>query len=170
MNDKPPVPTRVIHVGAGDPDSLAALNATLAGLFDRQDPLPRLAQLLAEARAILPDRLKNDRYWLPCALIFYSVPALREAIPGFFDFRRNEIDVDDYNAMILDSLSASQQVLVRLAFHLYNDRHPLPSGSLISLRLLDPFHFELAILAIRLAHGATPFAPWETPEEEGATP
>lgn len=156
----PPVSTRVVYVDVDpdDPAAVAAANAALNEMFNAQaDPQPRLAQLLEETLALLPDRLKRDNYWLPCALIFRAVfPGL---IPVYFDFAERLIDIPRFNEK-QRGLSHGEAVLVDLAFHLFNDNNPLPNNSLLGLRALDNFHFELAMLAIRLAHHSA-FAPWE---------
>jgi hypothetical protein len=153
-HQKPPVPieTRVTYVDPNDPQA-AEIEAAFDAMFaDQADPQPRLAQLLAETRELLPDRLKNDAYWLPAALIFHAV--FPKHILTYFRFNSPaQIDIPRFNRKIRGFLSYGEGFLADLAFHLYNDSNRLPRNGLTSLRALDPFHFELAILAIRLAHG-----------------
>ncbi len=146
-----PVETRVTYIDPNDPeaaDAEAAFNETFSALAD---PHPRLAQLLAETRDLLPGRLKNDRYWLPCTLIFHTV--FPTHIPTYFNFDIPQIDIPRFNKKVRGFLSYGEGILADLAFHLYNDSNRLPRNGLTNLRALDPFNFELAILAIRLAHG-----------------
>lgn len=152
---KPPVPveTHVTYVDPADPGA-AEVEATFNGMFAAQaDPGPRLAKLLEETREMLPARLKNDRYWLPCTLIFHAI--FPRYIPTYFNFNRPpaEIDIPRFNKKVRGYLSYGEGFLADLAFHLYNDSNRLPRNGLTNLRALDTFHFELAILAIRLAHG-----------------
>jgi hypothetical protein len=145
-----PVQTYVVHVDPADPTEVEEANAVLNAMFNAQaDPRPRLAKLLEETRALLPPHLRDDRYWLPCTLIFHAV--LPAFIPGFFNFQQDKIDIPRFNGEI-DGLSHGEDVLVGLAFHLYKDSNPLPADGLTNLRVLDKFHFELAMLAIRLSH------------------
>jgi hypothetical protein len=171
MTKKLPIPveTRVVYVDVDpdDPEAVAEANAALNEMFNAHDfpPRPlgrpqggqsegrgegRLAQLLEETRALLPPRLKNDRYWLPCTLIFHTV--FPTHIPTYFNFDIPQIDVPRFNKKIRGYLSHGEGVLADLAFHLYNDSNRLPRNGLTNLRVLDKFHFELAMLAIRLSH------------------
>jgi len=151
---KPPVPveTYVAYVDPADPGA-AEVEAAFNEMFCAQsDPAPRLAQLLTETRGLLPDRLKNDHYWLPCTLIFHAV--FPGYIPTYFRFSSPaQIDIPRFNKKVRGFLSYGEGILVDLAFHLYNDTNHLPRNGLTNLRALSTFHFELAILAIRLAHG-----------------
>ena len=107
--------------------------------------------LITQVRQTLPDHL-HDAYWQPCVLIFMAVPVLAESMTEYFDFEREEICINRFKRDIYPYLSSGQQFLVDLAFHCYNPlSNPLPDDGLLNLRLLDSYHYNIAVTAIHLA-------------------
>ena len=107
---------------------------------------------------------KRDRHWAGLLCIFVAVPSLRKAIDYYIDFGRAEIDAPGLRKLIRGSLSHGESVMLQLALHLFNDANPLPPGGLTNLRHLDNANFEMALLAIRIAHGDGQQQRKETPD------
>lgn len=111
-------------------------------LFNRPPYDPGAA--LAKAQSLLPDQQKRDQYWLPLALICSN--AGLEWLLESLQRRENEARINKK----LGLLSSGEYVLALFALHLFNDVHQLPDDGLTNLRLLDDWHFELAMHAIRI--------------------
>ncbi|NJN98998.1 MAG: hypothetical protein HC875_35330 [Anaerolineales bacterium] len=131
-----PVPTPTFD--ASRDQALAAFQT----LFNRPAYDPQAA--LAKAQALLPDNLKQDYYWLPLALICAN-SSLHSLLVSV---QRRE----SYGRIVehLGLLSGGQYVLAMLGLHLFNEKWELPKDGLLGLRLLDDWHFELAMHAIRI--------------------
>lgn len=121
-----------------DEDGLAAFQA----LFNRPPYNP--AEALAKALALLPDHHKQSWHWLPLALICAN-SSINLLLDLILDQYRDDTIIDWMN-----SLSSGEMILAHLALHLYNDNWELPGHGLTNLRLLDDWHFELAMHAIRI--------------------
>jgi hypothetical protein len=118
--------------------------------FDFTGPFDFTRQL-AEARALLPDRLRRDAGWLALTFVFVAVPRLKESIPAYFDFAEQRVDIPRFIEERAGYLSDGEAFLAQLAFHLYNGvANRLPSTGLLGLGGLDAWHFELALAALRL--------------------
>ena len=102
---------------------------------------------LSKARALLPEMLHHDQYFIPLALIFANSPTLTAAWPQYF--KNGQINIDGINRQLLGKLSRGEQTLVKLALHLFNDGNKLPADGLLSLRLLDSYNFNLVNHALR---------------------
>lgn len=116
----------------------------LAALFTPlpYDPL----SALKKAQALLPHHLQRDPYWLP--LILICANAALEPILNRINFTTERLTngVEDS----LCYLSHGQYFLATLALHLFNDSFKLPNDGLTNLQILDDWHFELAMHAIRI--------------------
>ena len=104
---------------------------------------------LIEAMAQFPVKLfQPDWHWLPLVLICANCSGLAWIL-GYIDWRASQLKTE---AVLqgLGALSSGQYTLATLALHLFNPHHKLPDDGLLDLRLLDDWHFELAMHAIRL--------------------
>jgi hypothetical protein len=104
------------------------------------------AAALAHAQALLPEKLQRDPHWLP--LILICANSNLDWLLQNINFTRLELTGQVMGR--LDNLSSGEYVLSTLALHLFNDHYKLPTGGLTNLRLLDDWHFELALHAIRI--------------------
>lgn len=111
-------------------------------------PLYHPAAGLRAAAALLPQNLQEDCYWLPFALIYANVPSLKTLFSKYVNTAAEFID--PYIEMELGQLSSSQYFLAHLGLHLFSHAYDLPSQGLSNFRLLDEYHLELALHAIRL--------------------
>lgn len=138
-----PTPTSPLPAhpkGCEDEEDLAAFQA----LFNRPPYDPAAA--LAKAQAIFPPGFNPDSHWLAWGLICAN--GLDWMLP-YLDIRRRQMNVNAIAARY-ETLSSGEYILAALAMHLLNDVHPLPKDGLLNLRLLDDWHFELAMHAIRV--------------------
>lgn len=118
--------------------------AAFKSLFNRPPYDPTAA--LTHAQALLPEKLQCDQHWLPLVLICANsnLDWLLQAI-NFTRLQMSHQVMDQLN-----KLSSGEYVLATLALHLFNDHYKLPPDGLTNLRLLDDYHFELALHALRL--------------------
>lgn len=122
--------------------------AALAAFESMFAPRPYdLVEALAKAQALLPDNLKTDRYWLPLMLIVTG--GKLEWVLSHINITAEKINPTAIQERF-DLLSNSEWFLLVLALHLFNEIHPLPQDGLLNLRLLDDYHLELAMHAIRI--------------------
>ena len=132
-----PVPTPTFD---DDGDLAAFLVAFARPPYDPQ-------AALGKAQAVFPAGFQRDSHWLPLALICANGGL--EWIMSYVDWKARHLDwkkVRDH----LGALSGGEYVLATFALHLFNDWHQLPPDGLTNLRLLDDWHFELAMHAIRI--------------------
>ncbi len=125
---------------------LAAASQAAAG----QPPALTVAMRLALSK--LPSQAQTDPGWQPMLLIILGVPRLRQTITPYLNLKQAWVDVPGYQAEMRGLLSYSEKWLAALAFHLFNNTHPLPKEGLAGLRYLDRNNFELVLTALRLAH------------------
>lgn len=105
------------------------------------------AAALAAAQAQLPPNLQTDPYWLPLMLI--CTAGRLDGLLQSVNLTIQRIQFERIERQ-LSRLSGGQWFLATLALHLFNDDFKLPTGGLTNLRLLDDWHFELALHAIRI--------------------
>ncbi len=94
----------------------------------------------------VPTNLITDRYWRS-ALYLMTSRALRDVVlPHYYDFKKEIIEI--HKLKKVRGLSHSQDFLLSLALHLFNDTNKLPKDGLTGLSYLDSENFKLAIEAI----------------------
>lgn len=125
-----------------DPEVLAAFRA----MFNPPTYQPQAA--LAKALELLPPDLHNDPYWLPFTLLLAN-SGQAALFQKYIYLKTRRLDPRIWEH--LGKLSHGDEFLATLGLHLFNDDFACPS--LIGLRLLDNWHFELAMHAIRLSAG-----------------
>lgn len=119
--------------------------AFLAALFAPRTYHPAAA--LAAAQAQLPPDLQTDPYWL--SLLLICTAGKLDWMLRYVNLTTQKIQFDRIERQ-LGLLSGGEWFLAILALHLFNDNFKLPADGLTNLRLLDDYHFEIALHAIRL--------------------
>lgn len=127
-------------------DDDEAGRAAFASIFTRPRRYDPAAALVA-AQAQLPPDLQTDPYWL--SLLLICTAGKLDWILRYVNLTTQKIQFDRIERQ-LGLLSGSEWFLATLALHLFNDDFKLPTGGLTNLRLLDDWHFELALHAIRI--------------------
>lgn len=95
---------------------------------------------------MIPQELKQDRYWKSLLYIFSQNKTLIRYIKTHIDF--NELSI---NATGLIKISApwspSEKFMLKLALHLYNERYKV---NLSDMDRLDPINKKIAFKAIQM--------------------
>lgn len=98
----------------------------------------------------LPEHLLNDRYWRGTLYLFINNSKLKQYfIPTFFDLEEGIVEAEKLKKKS-NPWSQSEKFMLRLALHLFNERHAV---NLSDMDYLDTRNKALAMEAIRLRFG-----------------
>ncbi|MBP3951155.1 hypothetical protein [Bacillus suaedae] len=97
--------------------------------------------------ATIPSSLYRDRYWRPVLHLFKEHPKLNQCFTTkFFDFSDNTIKVQSLQRNA-GPWSNSEKIMLKLAFHLFNERYKF---NLSDLDYLDDYNKKLAFDAMKM--------------------
>lgn len=95
---------------------------------------------------MIPEELKQDRYWRGTLYIFIANAKLQQFISSYIDFETRSIDAAGL-LRISKPWGRSEKFMLRLALHLFNENY---SFNLSDMDYLDQKNMEIALKAIRL--------------------
>ncbi|MCA4756301.1 DUF6075 family protein [Mycolicibacterium fortuitum] len=95
---------------------------------------------------MIPNELKQDRYWKGMLYIFLNNYKLQKFLLTHFDFQECTIDIEGLKRSSR-GWSTSEKFMLSLALHLFNERNKI---NLSDMDLLDPSNMKIALKAIQM--------------------
>ncbi len=95
---------------------------------------------------MIPQELKQDRYWKGTLYIFLNQHKLQKFLITHFDFEECSIDIEGLKRASR-GWSSSEKFMLALALHLFNERNKV---NLSDMDLLDSYNTQIAIKAIQM--------------------
>ncbi|AYB47677.1 hypothetical protein [Paenibacillus lautus] len=95
---------------------------------------------------MIPNELKEDRYWRGTLYIFLNNNKLQKLLLTHFDFHECSIDIEGLKRSSRN-WSTSEKFMLSLALHLFNERNKI---NLSDMDILDPSNTKIALKAIQM--------------------